>query len=462
MKRTFPAWWSLAVVAALGALAMRNGPVSDVDLFWHIRVGDLLRQHLSFPYPDPWAYTVPDHHWHSTAWLSEIVLSLVHQAAGFTGIVALRLVLTLAFLAALFRVLVVGSHDRIAPVVYVITVLPAASYFQERPQTASLVFLVWLAARLRGFLEQDRPPHRWRTVAVIYVWACIHGLFVLAPGVLVLLGLCRLRSESRDTARSTLVTGALAGVAAGLTPMGPRLLLAPFTVGSAARGFIVEWAPTNIEVFGALGLFVFLALLLLGYARSAVPVPATELVVVLALGTFGLLAIRNAGPVSILLAPIVVRRLRAWRSGASTLTLPVAPVAALLSVALLAVGASFFTHPALDDQPTRIADYLAAAPAGSRVLNDYNSSGYLIYRDGGHVLLSIDGRADRYGAKEIGRYQRAVQGDPSWREYVHDLRPDYAVVDEHSALVQLLQAVDGWQRVLTDRHLVLLRSPRTR
>ncbi|MGB8649201.1 MAG: hypothetical protein WCD35_00930 [Mycobacteriales bacterium] len=444
-------------------IALCAGPVSDVDVFWHVEVGAYTLRGHGFPHPDPWAYTLPGVHWHSTSWLSELVLAAAQRSTGWAGVVGLRLVVCVLVTAALARLLLRGRHGWAGPVVFTVIGMPLVFYVQERPQTASLLFLVWLAARLEALLAHGQAPRRWTFVAMSWLWACVHGLFVLAPGVLLLGALGLLLDHGRaalSTVRALVVTSALATAAAAFTPMGPRLLLAPLTVSSAARGIIAEWFPTNIGLPASWGLFGALTLLLLCYSRNSARAPRSELLVVAVLALIGFSAIRNAGPVSILLAPVLLRRMTGTWHTSSTLTLPRKPSLALAALALAAACGSYLQHPALAPlRPARIAAVLASQPKPVRVLNDYNVSGYLISTTHGKARLAVDGRADRYGHAYLTAYTDALNAGKDWEPFIRHLDPDVAVLGKDALTGRLLVVQLGWRRVLVDHEYALFVAP---
>ncbi len=464
-RSTLPAWNALAVAAGVGMIALCAGTITDVDVFWHVEVGAYTLDGRGFPHPDPWAFTLPNERWHSTAWLSELVLAAVQRGLGWSGVVVLRLVMTVAIAVALARLLLRHQRSWAAPAVYTFVVIPLVGYVQERPQTLSLLFVIWLSARLRDLLIDGRAPRRLTFVGMTYVWACFHGLFVLAPGVLLLAVLGQVLDERRGAwtrLRPVVVTAVLATVVAGLTPMGPRLLLAPFTVSAAASGFIAEWRPTTLRADLAWGFFLMLLLLVVAWSRSTTRVPRAEVFVAVALAAFGLLYVRNAGLCSILLAPLVVQRMSQTWDVRSTLTLPRRPLLALGTLGLAASLLSYARYPALPiDRPAALSAVLMAQPQPLRVLNDYNISGYLISSTRGRVRLTVDGRADRYGSAFLDGYGKMRDGRPGWQARVLELDADVAVLNTSSVLDDLLVTELGWRQVTIDHGYVLLAAPTT-
>jgi hypothetical protein len=439
------------------------GPVSDADVFWHVEVGAYTLHGMAFPFPDPWAYSLPNAHWHSTAWLSELVLAAAQRGAGWLGVVLLRLLLTVAIASSLYRLLVGRSRSWAGPVCYTLIVIPITGYVQERPQTASLLFIIWLSARCHTYRSQGIVPGRRAFVLVTYLWALIHGLFVLAPACLVLLGIGALLTRGRSAVpdvRRLLTTAAVATAVCALTPMGPRLLLAPVRVGDAAGGQLAEWLPTNLSVFETWGFAAMLLLVAVGWARGQVPAPREDVLWVLAMAGFGFIALRNAGPASILLAPLALQGLNDTFRTSSDLELPRRLVMPAIAIGAAAVTAAYLQWPVLPaTAPAHIAHILAEQPGQLRVLDDYNVSGYLISTSSPHVKLVIDGRADRYGHRFIQREADAMHAQPGWQRFVEEFHPDVAVVGKDAPLAQLLVATRGWHVVVTDHAYQLLAAP---
>lgn len=463
LGRPIAGWHLFAALSGVAALSLAAGPVTDPDVYWHVHVGELLLRLHHFPVPDPWSYTLPLAHWHSTAWLSEVVLAAVHRWAGFGGVVALRLTLTVAVLAMLARELLPRRTPWVGALVFAITAIPLAPYIQDRPQTVSFLFVIWLS-RVADRARREQLPPRWPVVAGwTWLWANFHGYWVLAPVALLLVAAGNLvdtGAPARRSARATAVAGLAALLAAAATPLGPRLLATPFTVSGSA-GSIAEWAhsrPVEPPSWGLLSLLVVLAVC---WSRSHRPVPRSELLWVLAWTAFSLLAIRNQAPAALLVAPVAVRRLEESYGGARPG--PRLPAWSLLVVAVAAVATVLPGQLRAPSVPTTfpagIAARLASTPQPLRVLNDYNISGFLIDATHGRARLAIDGRSDRYGAAFIAHYGSAVAGEPGWQDTVSGLGPQVAVLRRTAPLAGLLADQLGWHVVLRDHAFLLLAPP---
>jgi hypothetical protein len=463
LRRRTDAWTLFGVATALAVLVLRAGPIADPDVFWHIRVGLYTLHGQRFPFPDPWTFNRSGVHWHSTAWLSELSLAALQAGAGLAGVVALRFCLTAAMLYGLAAVLWKTASGPIAAALFFLMALPTAGFIQERPQAASMLFALALGVWLRTALLDELEPRLRTLLFVTYAWALIHGLFVLVPGVLMLLAVGVLADHGRaGRQRAMRLVGKAAACAAvaALTPSGPRLLTAPFTVGRAASGLISEWEPTSFAISSTWGFAVVLIVLAATWSQRNDASPRRELVMVLAVTAFGLMAYRNAGPASVLLAPLAAHRLSLlvpWRSG---ITVPRFAVVLSLLCAIAVAAVHWTTQPVLDrSTPHNLATQLAHQLPGTRVLNDYNISGYLIYSGVDDRALSVDGRADLYGRAFLQRYKRFSAGERGWQSYVNELHVDVALLHSDEPLTQLLVSQAGWRTVATEDAWSLLVAP---
>src|SRR5437660_9562252 len=64
--------------------------LSDPDLWWHLRTGQLIVATHHIPRADVYSYTVPGRHWVVQEWLSEVTLHGIQKAFGLYGILAFR------------------------------------------------------------------------------------------------------------------------------------------------------------------------------------------------------------------------------------------------------------------------------------------------------------------------------------------------------------------------------------
>src|ERR1700751_1589736 len=84
----------LTVIAAPSLLPRFS--VVDNDLWGHLKVGDWIVEHRSFPHTGILSDTARDRPWMAYSWIDEVVLSFFHSRFSLVGISIYGLLLTLA------------------------------------------------------------------------------------------------------------------------------------------------------------------------------------------------------------------------------------------------------------------------------------------------------------------------------------------------------------------------------
>ena len=446
------------VVVAL-TLAWAGGPLADPDVWWHVRTGRYVLDHHTIPHTDPWSFTAPHGSWVPTSWLSDVLFALAERASGDTGLRVLRLLLALAVVVATWLVARrSATTTRDAALATGLAVLALAPFLRERPQVLSLLLVAWLTLGIQRILAGELPRVLpW--VAVCWVWANLHGMWVLLPiGALAagVLAWCEDRSRIPLAARCTTVA-LLSWLAVLVTPVGPRLAWWPWVVRHTAAP-ITEWQPTLLTRGVGLPLLLLLAVLVVRWARSPEPVPWTRVAYALAVVLFGLIAYRNVAPAALLLVPELARTSR----NQAPETVPVLPRAGLVALGVglvLAVVNLSVSRAVSSDQPVALVDRLAARGQQVRLLNHYDVGGLVTGRASPPARVAIDGRTDIWSAAFVRRYVDGLGGG-DWRPLVDELRPDAALLRKDSEAARGLELERHWRITDRDGAWVLLEPPR--
>ena len=86
----------LATVALLGLT-----PITDGDVWWHLKFGEVFWQSRGFPAHDPFVFTAGPDPWVIRAWLAEVLLYGVYRLAGPAVLILLKAALFTGALALL-------------------------------------------------------------------------------------------------------------------------------------------------------------------------------------------------------------------------------------------------------------------------------------------------------------------------------------------------------------------------
>lgn len=466
--QSLSAWYLLCVIAMVAATYRAVGPASETDLFWHIKVGQILVAQHGWPRVDPWNYTFPTRTWRTTQWLSEVAFYLIYRVGGLFGLDLVHLFLAAGLCAAIGLFLIPRS---VTPWVYAgvyASVVTGLIFFdQMRPELLSYYFLIWLSVLCWRSYRTRRSPSPIAIACMTWLWANFHGYWILVPvalaGTATAIALDTRRRDLPEVKK--LLLGAVGATAAALlTPIGPYILASVIAISAAAKPTIEEWGATPLFSRFALGLDVLILLTTTAWARAKKSVPLGEIFWTAGWVCFGAFAIRDVAPAMILLAPWVAGRLHTTfgtrRSSEPRIQPRLLPALAVLGIALATYHQ--FQVPALDpSKPLAIAETLSQAKYPIRVMDDYNISGFLILESGSRIKTAIDGRSDRYGAAFISRYANAEEGI-GWRPLLAQLIPDVAVLPRRAPLCSILVRQARWHVVMYDSSWELLQSPASR
>lgn len=459
----------LIVVTIAAAIAVID-PVYDVnDLFWHLLIGDEIRAGV------PWnqlgatfSFGLENRNWRTGAWGSEALLSWLYDTGGWlTVIYVVRLGTIAGVCLVLWRFVLLRFPARASALPYFLAMVALALTVQERPQSISFIFLTMSGVWWYQATVEARTPS-WLLVGIVCaVWANLHGLWVLLPAVLLLALLGRLLDHGvGDSQRLRLGAAFLAAVIGGLvTPLGVSGLLLAFEIRNSASAVIAEWQVT--QLYGSPGFLLLIAAGLSIFLVGRLRAPRSQVLYVVTISFFGLMAVRNVAPAILLLVPISTA-LISQALGSHAQPVVGAREASRLKIAAWGlVAAGLATVPVTmlvrdqgvpRDLPIALVQELAAEPERVRLFNDYNLSGIALFYGGPQVQVAVDGRADYYGGAYLDRYQDAVLYGRDLDELVDELAPTHALLQTNSAASTILQE-RGWDEVASTADHVLLDAP---
>ncbi len=444
---------NFALVAALAAFALAAlSPAlfNDGDTYWHIRAGEWILDHRAVPQRDIFSYTRAGAPWSPAEWLAQVMMALAFRAGGWTGlhllfgaaaglaagIVADALRARLAFTAALL-VAVLGQAC-------------VSGSLLARPHLLALPLLVVWTVELVSARADERAP-RCRLLAVMPLWANLHGGFAFGLALAAALGIeAAIAVKGRGPMPWRWGVFTLAATAAAmLTPQGGDGLLFPLRLlGMRGLQHLGEWQPSDMSAVTPFGiaLLALAGVLITGKVR----VPWPRALILLGLVYLALAHQRHqllfgvAGP--LLLIPSLAA---AWPRGTEPGSPLVAPLAAiaLCGVALLRLALPVQRG----DDAMSPAAALAHVPAqlrGHAVLNDYAFGGYLIWNG---VKPFIDSRADLYGDRFLADYAAITAPDRNRLiAALAEHRVRWTILAADAPVTRVMDTVPGWHRLYGD------------
>ncbi|MDB4965432.1 MAG: hypothetical protein JWN44_1121 [Myxococcales bacterium] len=386
-------------------------PLSETDLFFHLKLGDLIVATRRIPFRNLFSFTYPSHPDLDLSWAFQLLVSAVYRAGGFGAIVVLKTLLVVAAVALVWRACRVQA---IAPLptalALVVAVEAAGPRLVERPH---LVTFVGLGALSLLLADLERHPRRWRLLPLfVLVWAQFHAGVFFAPLVTLLwLVGARLDRVELPWRRCALVL-ALSIAALFATPattMLPRYLL--WHTGLGATRNIDEFR--HADAWNDPWFFTLMAVCLAAaVARGRTP-RWRQLLPLIVVAALAWRSVRFVAEWSLLAAPLVA-------DGLGRLVAAAAPRlgrrAAALTLAL-SLTAVVVVDRLLDPAPPRLAedvvpfdaiDFVTRTGLRRRMFHDLDVGCYLAWEGYPRWQVFEDARLPAYPDE----FHRAMDGTP--------------------------------------------------
>lgn len=451
-------------ILLLPLLAVR--PVSDPSPWLHLKVGRFLAEGNRFSDPDPWA-PFAGRQYVPTQWLPSVISSQLYEHWGLESIVWTRAV----GIVALFLMLLIFLNRTCRPsfAVPLAGGCVAASWpwLTERPQLLGFILLVPALGAWWETARDARP--RWWLIPLTWVAAMCHGVWAmgLVGGGLVTVGL--MLSESAAKRRIASLVGLLAAclTAAALTPLGPKLLLTPFSVGSNGRQFVLEWMPSSVRTPAVALVLAILATVLFLWIIAAQRPPAPHLLLFAAAVVFALTMQRTV-PIGAVLAVLLLGDAAETLAPArSSVPSPRSSTPVALAWAGAAVLASLLALPLAGHQgdtvggvPMALGERLQELPRGSRVIAFGDLTGWVMFT-APQVEPVFDLRIEQYSPSYVRSYIRAMKAEPGWDQFLGRTGTNVALLEDDAPLSAALTEQLGWRVVGRSNGFVLLERDAT-
>jgi len=109
-------------------------------------------------------------------------------------------------------------------------------------------------------------------------------------------------------------------------------------------------------------------------------------------------------------------------------------------------------------RPAWMDPALSTLPAGTKVLDDWDWGGYLMWRYPGLDLM-MHGYGDTFTTAELNRNNDLLMTNPGWQQDLRHLGVRVAVLRPDTLLATQLAVTEGWRVVRRSGDLELLEAP---
>ncbi len=172
-----------ALIAALSGLTWiaftTKYCVTDLDMFWHLAVGNWIVQHGSVPHTGILSRTAADLPWIAYSWGSEVLLSRAYAWFGLIGLGAFGSALTfMVALVLLWSLLRLAANFWIALMLWAATCFGALFSLMPRPVFFSMAFYVVVLTLILEAERSGNTRRLWFLPPLFLLWANLHIQFI--------------------------------------------------------------------------------------------------------------------------------------------------------------------------------------------------------------------------------------------------------------------------------------------
>lgn len=465
------------------AFLFASRPMSDADLWFHLKVGQYLFATGDVPRVELFSFTFPGIPYIAHGWMSGAVFYALWSTVGPKAMIFLFAVLVaIAFWIAFKRT---ESHPFIAGFAVLVAVWTVMPNIGVRPRVFTILFASAYFALLGRFARSMSERWIWLLIPIQALWANLHGGFFIGLALIALTAVGMVFDywagvlEQPETFKSRLRTLAIvfAGcVLAGLlNPYGTKLYTAPLSVlrSSIYQNVVVDWMSPDFHVATARPLMLLILLTVAVLALSPKRPKHSEVLLFLATLYATLKTQRNVVILALVCVPLFSNYFQVWiestrfgrifsgpTSGSSK------PLAILLGVVLLLPLAVFaiklksavYSDPTQEALrvPVKAMEYLKQNGITGNTFAEPNVWGAYVFWASPNNPVYIDGR-DVYPDTFVKEYVDITFGRLDWRAPFDQRGVNVVIVKPDSMLARELGEASGWELIYQDEMSVAFR-----
>ena len=461
---------SFPVMLACGLAVITTvtvGPrFNDPDLWFHLKLGQVVWNTHSIPSTDIFSFTAQGHSWTAHEWLAELGIYAAYRLGGYEGL----LVCFAGLASLLFALVYLLCYRRCGSALAAFFGGACAWFFATvglaiRPLLLGHLFLVVELILLERASRNRR--WLWMIPPLFAVWVNCHGSYFFGIGVLLVYWLCTfskgnwglvVAGERYHRDRKTLGWVLVSSLAAlCVNPIGIRLLLYPLNVAfhqSASLNSIDEWLPPDMHSARGAGMIVaVVGILLVTILRQSKLYLRDVLVLAAACGLtmqhvrmFFVFGIVVSPILSQVLAPLLGQDRRRDHPFANLLFLSAFAAAIVWGFP----SSADIRRQIAKGSPAGAVDYIRHTGLSGPMLNEYVFGDYLIWALPEEKDF-IDGRGDVFDwigvLAEYGRWA-TLQEDPTILLEKYKIR--FCLISKDAPMARVLPYLPGWRKVYAD------------
>ena len=486
-------WWAICGLGLIG-LWITLQPIYAQDFWWHIKIGDWIRNQGAIPDTGIYSATQAATPYTYLSWSSDVVLSWLFQAGGLALVHSTRTLLILLTYSLFTWHTWQRTHNGRA-VAIALLLASVVSYVQWL--NSGPVLFVLPLCMLSSLILDQVSRERWnlRTLTIIpllqILWTNLHPSFLLGPIFVAAYAFGASIDRRRDhleapiygTMRALWLTAAATSIAMLLNPhvFGAITATVSHTFTLLFQQIIGAWSTPFIQLdqqiaqHFALTLIVGILFIVVMWDKLR----AVDLMIAATVTLLALMSIRHLIWFGLLVPPITVDaiirrgRLRITKTTreATPIALSLALTVGLLTIGLQAPWRGLFPLPEQlatrneplkradlisDTTPIGAAEYLITQTPATSIFHDHMYGSYLMWRSGETTPVFLDPRAPLYPQQQWRDFRCIAQAQ-NWQELLATYKITTVLVNklEQPGLAIALRQAPGWTEVYADSYSMI-------
>jgi hypothetical protein len=454
------------------------------DLWWHLKIGQIISSTGSIPSTNLFAWSLPaDAPFTYGAWLGEYLLYLVYQVGRLPLLIFTNtLLLVLAFALVGFEARRRSGSWRLAGVVLILSVGMSFNNTALRPQIWAFLPFIAILSLLSAYIDRQI-KNRWLLLLplIMVFWVNVHGTFILG---FILLGIF-LAGEglslmlklpgSWPTIRWLAAATLLCLLAILINPQGVGIFSYVYNLmtDQPSQVLVMEWQTPAPDNPSAIVFYASILILLIAWAFSTKKPSPTDLLLVLAFTWLAWNGVRYVIWYAMVAGPVLATVIRDLLGERSWLEPPPKNLlnlvlAVLLFLPFLLVQPWWIQHLPLPDKyqeqvlmdtpegpllsihtPVGAVEYLKQN-SGGRLFNEMGYGSYLIWALPEQGVF-VDPRVELYPYEHWLDYIRIIHG-VRYNELLDEYGADRLLLDVEfqEELISILEGDPTWRREYAD------------
>ena len=476
-----PSIGNVIFVSTLAVLVFRigNGLLFDGDTGYHIRVGQEILKSWRVPVHDVFSFHSPPLKWTAHEWLSEVILALLYDLWGLTGVVIFSALLLAATHWLLYSILATYSTNTVGVMlVTVLAIATSATHWLARPHVFSLMLTTICYHKLNQFQYEGRATLRFLPWLMLF-WVNLHGGYFLG---LVLIGVYlggnllwstfTLPQDSmrhKTKAKKLFVCLIVSVATCGINPIGFEILLFPLRLSSDPfiMESVLEFMSPNFHEASPFKYMLLAIVAAVAFSRHRCnPIEGGLLLLLIYMALY---SARYVSLFAIILAPLLLKGtdcalavfpaplqkfIRKRNENLTAVDRNVRgyfwPLVAMSLV--IGFGVSGNLRFSFDEKrfPVAAVNFMLREPISGKMFNHDEFGDYIIFAAWPRYRVFIDGRSDMYGPKWGGMYLQVTSLQPGWDALLAQNGITWIIFDTDAPLSYALHGRSEWHAIYSD------------